>query len=121
MAKLLEAQKVGVQFGGINAVQNVSFSVTAGEIFGLLGPNGAGKTTLFNLISGTVRPMIASLCQNSNIELVALLGQNSNIELFASLCQNSNIELVASLWQSLFFSGKYTEIYFLAVKSVKKV
>ena len=56
MAKLLEAQKVGVQFGGINAVQNVSFSVTAGEIFGLLGPNGAGKTTLFNLISGTVRP-----------------------------------------------------------------
>ena len=48
---LLVAQDIAISFGGIKAVQDVSFSVEAGEVFSIVGPNGAGKTTIFNLIS----------------------------------------------------------------------
>ena len=49
---LLDVQCLGISFGGLRAVNNVSFSAKAGEIVSVIGPNGAGKTTLFNLISG---------------------------------------------------------------------
>jgi branched-chain amino acid transport system ATP-binding protein len=49
---LLHINHVCKQFGGNNAVSNVSFSVDKNQIFGLIGPNGAGKTTLFNCITG---------------------------------------------------------------------
>jgi branched-chain amino acid transport system ATP-binding protein len=48
---MLRVQNVGVHFGGIVALDNVSFDVEAGRIVGLIGPNGAGKTTLFNCLS----------------------------------------------------------------------
>ena len=48
---LLVADNIAVSFGGIKAVQDVSFDVEAGEVFSIVGPNGAGKTTIFNLIS----------------------------------------------------------------------
>jgi len=49
---LLDVRGACKTFGGLRAVQDVSFSVTEGEIFGIAGPNGSGKSTLFNLITG---------------------------------------------------------------------
>ena len=53
---LLEVEGVTKAFGGLTAVNDVSFSLREGEIVGLLGPNGAGKTTLFNVVSGYYAP-----------------------------------------------------------------
>ena len=53
---LLQVQNVTKRFGGLIAVDNVSFDIMEGETLGLIGPNGAGKTTLFNSISGTYAP-----------------------------------------------------------------
>src|SRR5215213_6115892 len=56
MAAELTLQDVSLQFGGIKVLQEVSFAVEPGQIFGLVGPNGAGKTSLFNCISGHYKP-----------------------------------------------------------------
>ena len=53
---LLEVAGLSKSFGGLKAVQDVSFTVRAGEILGIIGPNGAGKTTLFNLLNGILQP-----------------------------------------------------------------
>jgi len=53
---ILEISGVTKRFGGLTAVNNVTFSVEAGEIFGLIGPNGAGKTTLLSCLAGDLRP-----------------------------------------------------------------
>ncbi len=54
MSSILQLEDVSRSFGGVRAVQGVSFSVNAGQLFGVIGPNGAGKTTLFNLITGLI-------------------------------------------------------------------
>ncbi|WP_313674416.1 ABC transporter ATP-binding protein [Mycolicibacterium sp.] len=53
---LLEATDLTVRFGGLTALDAVSFSIKRGEILGLIGPNGAGKTTCFNAMTGVYRP-----------------------------------------------------------------
>ncbi len=56
MSTVLEVRELSKRFGGIHAVDGVSFDVREGEILGIIGPNGSGKSTLFNCILGQLRP-----------------------------------------------------------------
>jgi branched-chain amino acid transport system ATP-binding protein len=58
----LVVEKLSKSFGGLQALNEVSFSVTQGERMAIIGPNGAGKTTLFQLISGMLTPSKGSIC-----------------------------------------------------------
>ncbi len=96
---LLSVRDLSVRFGGVLAVDHVSFDVAAGEVLTLIGPNGAGKTTVFNLISRLVAPSGGSIRWQGR-ELTALPAHAiaalgiartfQNIELFehASVLQN---------------------------------
>ena len=55
-APLLTVSHLSKNFGGVQAMQDVSFELTPGELLGLIGPNGSGKTTAVNLITGFVKP-----------------------------------------------------------------
>lgn len=56
MNALLKVESLGIQFGGLKAVQNVNMHMNQGELIGLIGPNGAGKTTTFNMLTGVYAP-----------------------------------------------------------------
>ena len=62
---ILEVRNLSKSYGGVKAVNNVSFSVKKGEIVGLIGPNGAGKTTSFNAIAGAEKPTSGEVFLNS--------------------------------------------------------
>jgi branched-chain amino acid transport system ATP-binding protein len=96
---IFAASDIAIRFGGIRAVDAVSFEVNAGEVFSIIGPNGAGKTTIFNLISRIYQPSNGKLFfQGQDITdlpayRIAGLGiarTFQNIELFANatLLQN---------------------------------
>jgi branched-chain amino acid transport system ATP-binding protein len=57
----LDVEQVGMRFGGLNALDDVSFGVERGAVVGLIGPNGSGKTTLMNVISGVYKPTAGSV------------------------------------------------------------
>jgi branched-chain amino acid transport system ATP-binding protein len=96
---LFQAQEISIRFGGIRAVDAVSFDVEPGEVFSIIGPNGAGKTTIFNLISRIYQPTAGRLMFDGHditttpAHRIASLGiarTFQNIELFtnATLLQN---------------------------------
>ena len=58
MAKLLETENLGIAFGGLRALSDVTLEIGRGEIVGLIGPNGAGKTTVFNLLTDVYLSLI---------------------------------------------------------------
>lgn len=97
---ILEAKTVTRRFGGLVAVNEVSFSVQSDEIFGLIGPNGAGKTTLFNLITGLIEPSSGQiLCQDQAISKLhpyqiakkGIARTFQNIRLFGELSALENV------------------------------
>jgi branched-chain amino acid transport system ATP-binding protein len=100
VSALLEATGVGKRFGGLQALEGVSFSIAPREIYGLIGPNGAGKTTLFNLLTG----VYAADTGNFTFEGTSLDGHApheiaaagiartfQNIRLFANLSALENV------------------------------
>ena len=97
---LLETRGVGKRFGGLVALDNVSFNIGHGEIFGLIGPNGAGKTTLFNCLNGLYTPTAGEVRLDGHLlnglapHTVASLGLArtfQNIRLFAHMTALENI------------------------------
>jgi branched-chain amino acid transport system ATP-binding protein len=69
---VLEVSDVTMQFGGITAVQNLSFKVDAGQIYSVIGPNGAGKTTVFNVITGLYNPTKGNVTFSGNDQVKPL-------------------------------------------------
>src|ERR1700712_5073598 len=63
---ILTVEGLNISYGKFNAVQNVSFSVRKGEIFGLLGPNGAGKTSTLSAVEGLLKPQAGTIMVDGN-------------------------------------------------------
>jgi branched-chain amino acid transport system ATP-binding protein len=114
---ILSAQGLTRRFGGLVAVDRVSFAVAEGEIFGLIGPNGAGKTTTFNLMTGLIQPSAGQLLhQGEDISRlrpfqIAQRGMArtfQNIRLFRQLSALENVMIAhhvqtrSGLWQGIF-------------------
>jgi len=104
---MLKLQEVSKHFGGVKAIQKVSFELQANTIFGLIGPNGAGKTTLFNLISGTLKVSKGKIYfQNQDITHLPAYKRSrlgitrtfQNLSLYPDLTCLENVLLGAASW-----------------------
>jgi branched-chain amino acid transport system ATP-binding protein len=120
---LLSAKDLSVRFGGVLAVNKVSFDVRRGEVFTLIGPNGAGKTTVFNLISRIYTPTAGEIVWHGEGEPLSLTQQAphaiaalgiartfQNIELFEHATVLHNLLIgrhthrQTGLWSEIFFT-----------------
>jgi branched-chain amino acid transport system ATP-binding protein len=97
---MLKLTGIGKRFGGLTALQGISFSVAQGSITGIIGPNGAGKTTLFNIATGIYPPSEGSvLLQGADISALpperraklGLVRTFQNIELFGKMTVLENV------------------------------
>jgi len=97
---LLELKQATIKFGGLVAVNEVTFTLDKGDLFGLIGPNGAGKTTCFNLITGVYEPTSGQILFNGKEitgtppNKIAALGISrtfQNIRLYKSLSVLENV------------------------------
>ena len=115
-SRYLTSKNISKVFGGVQALQDVSFEVFQGEILGLIGPNGAGKTTLFNCITGIYPPTRGEIIlENSKRNLVGLkpadvarLGisrtfQNSRV--FSGMTTLENVMVGCHLWSHAGLGG----------------
>jgi branched-chain amino acid transport system ATP-binding protein len=79
MTPVLEVRNLGKSFGGVRAVDDVSFQVEAGKLLALIGPNGAGKTTIINLLTGVLTPSSGQVLLNgediTNLPAYARVGR----------------------------------------------
>jgi branched-chain amino acid transport system ATP-binding protein len=96
----LSVRDLSVNFGGLRAVDHVSFSIDTGRIHGLIGPNGAGKTTIFNCITGFYRPAGGSVhfrereitrLRPDQISHLGVARTFQNVQLFRSMSALDNI------------------------------
>lgn len=137
---LLSAKHLSVRFGGVLAVNDVSFDVRRGEVFTLIGPNGAGKTTVFNLISRFYQPTSGSIDYagpQGKVDLIARAPHQvaalgiartfQNIELFehASVLHNllvgRHTHRRTGLWSELLFTPATRRAELAAREHVERV
>lgn len=110
MENSIEVRNLSKSFGSLTAVNNISFSVKKGEIFGFLGPNGAGKTTTSRMLTGVIKPDSGDIqiMGNSMIAMPLLAKQK-----FGVVPETSNAYPDLNAWQNLMFMG---ELYGLSRK-----
>jgi branched-chain amino acid transport system ATP-binding protein len=133
---LLAADDLSVRFGGVLAVNGVSFDVRRGEVLTLIGPNGAGKTTVFNLISRIYHPSAGEIVYDGKpltrmaphrIAALGIARTFQNIELFehATVLQNLLIgrhrHRRTALWQELLYTPAVRRAELQARESVEHV
>ena len=121
----LEAQDITIQFGGLKAVDHVSFRVEKGEITSIIGPNGAGKTTVFNILTGVYQINEGKIIfdgqeiQNKTPQDIVKAGISrtfQNIRLFGNLRVIENVLIGTHIhtkynfWDSLFRTKRYKEV-----------
>jgi len=97
---MIELKKITKKFGGVTAINELSFKVELGETFGLIGPNGAGKTTAFNIITGNYTPTSGEIIfkhenitneKPSKIVRLGIARTFQNIRLFSSMSVLENV------------------------------
>ena len=102
MMAILEANNLGISFGGLRAVDNFNVKIEDNELVGLIGPNGAGKTTIFNLLTGVYTPTDGHIMLNNKNTIghkpheIVLLGSSrtfQNIRLFKNMTVLDNIKI----------------------------
>ena len=137
---LLSARNLSVRFGGVLAVDDVSFDVRRGEVFTLIGPNGAGKTTVFNLISRIYNPTSGEIDFAGPEGLIRLTAQPphrvaslgiartfQNIELFEhatvlhNLLVGRHTHRETGFWSEVFFTRATREAEIRAREQVERV
>ena len=114
---LLDVEDLSIRFGGILALDGVSFSVEKGEIFSIIGPNGAGKTTVFNCITRVYEPIKGSIrCNDRDLMTMqphqvisnGVARTFQNVELFSSMSVMDNLlvgqhsNFPYKLWDAIF-------------------
>ena len=116
---LFQADNLSINFGGIKAVDGVTFDVAKGEVFTIIGPNGAGKTTIFNLVSRIYEPSGGRLVFDGNditqvpphkIAALGIARTFQNIELFEHATLLQNLLLARHAHKR---SGFFSELLFL--------
>ena len=118
---ILKVEAVTKRFGGLTAVDEVSFTIAPGEIFSLIGPNGAGKTTLFNTITGMYKPTAGTIrfrdkditgLKPYRIAELGIARTFQQIRLFAYMSALDNVRIGeharmhAKLWDAIFKTPK---------------
>ena len=120
--KILEVNKVSMHFGGLKAVDDVTFGIYENEILSLIGPNGAGKTTVFNVITGVYIPTFGDVIFSGvrindlkpyKVTTLGIARTFQNIRLFSQLTVMENIILAmhsrrkTNLFESVFGLPRY--------------
>lgn len=122
---VLETVHLGIQFGGLKAVDDFNIDIKAGELVGLIGPNGAGKTTVFNMLTGVYQPTegTVSLCgqvmngkKAHQFVRAGIARTFQNIRLFSGMSVLDNVKVAMSgkyrygFAGALFHTPKYRKI-----------
>ena len=135
---MLECKNLGIQFGGLKAVDSFNLNIEKGMLYGLIGPNGAGKTTVFNLLTGVYKPTTGTIRLDgklingktpTQISNMGIARTFQNIRLFSNMSVLDNVKvalhekvkypLLASMTHMFGFNKKEKEMDELATDILK--